>query len=70
MERKELLMETRPIGKEYVRADIIQEALKKAKGDVLKEFEKVCPTDKSFDRIVKDMHDIFDQLREELKRVG
>lgn len=42
-------------------------SLKKAKGDVLKEFEKVCPTDKSFDRIVKEMHDIFDRLAQELK---
>jgi ASC-1-like (ASCH) protein len=42
-------------------------ALKKAKGDVLKEFEKVCPTDKSFDRIVKEMHDIFDRLEEDLE---
>lgn len=45
-------------------------ALKAAKGDVLKEFEKVCPTDKSFERIKKDMHDIFDNLLHELEKSG
>lgn len=43
-----------------------KEVLKKAKGDVLKEFEKLCPTDRSFDRITKDMHDVFDRLMKEL----
>lgn len=54
-------------GKEYAKADTPQGVLNRAKGDILKEFEKVCPTDKSFDRIVKEMHDIFDQLGRELK---
>jgi hypothetical protein len=59
MEREELLMETNPA--------VVKEALRKAKGEILKEFEKVCPTDKSFDRIVKDMHDIFDSILDDLK---
>jgi hypothetical protein len=59
MEGKELLMETNPA--------VVKEALRKAKGEILKEFEKVCPTDKSFDRIVKDMHDIFDSILDDLK---
>ncbi len=45
----------------------VQELIKKAKGEVMKEFEKVCPTDKSFDRVLKDMHNIFDRLSQEIK---
>lgn len=45
----------------------IQKAITKAKTEVLSEFEKVCPTDKSFDRMRKDMHDIFDRMLEEIQ---
>jgi DNA-binding IscR family transcriptional regulator len=37
------------------------------KGEILKEFEKVCPTDKSFARMKKDMHDIFDEMTRRLQ---
>lgn len=41
--------------------------LDRKKGLVCKEFEKVCPSDTSLKRMVKEMHDIFDGLEEELK---
>jgi hypothetical protein len=47
--------------------DKVDSILKAIKGDVLKEFEKVCPTDTSFQRIKKDMHDIFDEARRQLQ---
>jgi hypothetical protein len=47
--------------------DKVDTILKTIKGDVLKEFEKVCPTDTSFQRIKKDMHDIFDEARRQLQ---
>lgn len=40
--------------------------LKAGKGEVLKEFEKVCPTDKSFERVKKEMHNIFDEMVRQL----
>lgn len=48
--------------KEQVLANMIN----KAKGDVCKEFEKVCPTDVSFSRVKKDMHDIFESLQQDI----
>jgi hypothetical protein len=42
--------------------------LNATKGDVCKEFEKICATDKSFQRMKKEMHNIFDSLLEDLKR--
>lgn len=51
---------------ENYRESYTQTLFKKAKGDVLKEFEKLCPTDRSFDRVTKDIHDIFDRLTKEL----
>lgn len=48
--------------------DIVKEILNKTKGSVCKEFEKICPTDKSFERIKKDMHDIFDQALADIKQ--
>ena len=41
--------------------------LKCGKGEILKEFEKVCPTDTSFQRMKKDMHDIFDEMLRQLQ---
>ena len=40
--------------------------LSKKKGLVCKEFEKVCPTKESFNRMVKEMHNIFDGLEADL----
>jgi len=48
------------------REESIDAILKSAKGDILKEFEKVCPTDMSFQRIKKDVHDIFDGVSEKI----
>jgi len=46
----------------------VKSILNLGKKQVLDEFEKVCPTDMSFQRIKKDMHDIFDALEEELSK--
>lgn len=54
-------------GKDYAKHDIIQGLLNQAKGQVCKEFEKVCPTELAFKRMKKEMHDIFDKLLEDLK---
>ena len=43
--------------------------LNQAKGEICKEFEKVCMTDKSFDRMKKEMHDIFDELNLSLSKI-
>ena len=59
---------SKAVGREYGRVEMIQEILNQAKGEVCKEFEKVCPTDLAFKRMKKEMHNIFDQLLEELKR--
>lgn len=40
--------------------------LSKKKGMVCKEFEKICPTEASFNRMVKEMHNIFDGLEADL----
>lgn len=45
----------------------MNKAVTKAKTEVLTEFEKVCPSEMSFNRIKRDMHDIFDQMLEEIK---
>lgn len=45
----------------------VNKAIIKAKTEVLSEFEKICPSDRSFDRMKKNMHDIFDQMLEEIK---
>lgn len=37
--------------------------LDKKKGMICKEFEKVCPTEGSFKRMVKSSHNIFDSLK-------
>lgn len=54
-------MERRVVGREAI-GDLIN----KAKGDVCKELEKVCPTETSFKRMKKEMHDIFDALQHEI----
>ena len=38
----------------------VESVLRDLKCEILKDFEKVCPTDMSFQRIKKDMHDKFD----------
>lgn len=47
----------------------IQQMVNKAKGEVCKEFEKVCMTDRAFERVLKEMHTIFDQLTKEIKQL-
>jgi hypothetical protein len=39
-----------------------ERSIREAKSKVCRELEKVCPTDKSLVRMVKEMHDIFDKL--------
>lgn len=46
--------------------EIIEEILNKKKGLICREFEKVCPTDASFKRMVKEMHNVFDGLGQEI----
>ena len=36
------------------------------KGKVIAEFEKVCPSDRSLQRIIKEMHNLFDELEKAL----
>lgn len=47
--------------------DSVDTILKGIKGSILKEFEKVCPTDLSFQRVKKDVHDIFDEAKRQLQ---
>lgn len=40
----------------------VKDILDKKKGLVCREFEKVCPTEASFKRMLKEMHNIFDDI--------
>lgn len=51
------------------REEELDEIIRRAKGEVCKEFEKICSTDRSFFRAKKDMHNIFDQLFDDIKKV-
>jgi gamma-glutamyl phosphate reductase len=42
--------------------------LDRKKGQVCNEFEKLCPTEASFKRMKKEMHNIFDSLAVELSQ--
>lgn len=42
--------------------------LRELKYEILKDFEKVCPTDMSFQRIKKDMHDKFDNACRQVEK--
>lgn len=46
--------------------ETVKQILNSGKGNILKEFEKICPTDMSFQRMKKDMHDIFDEMERQL----
>lgn len=46
--------------------ELIEDILNKKKGLVCREFEKVCPCEASFKRMVKEMHNIFDSLNQDL----
>ncbi len=46
--------------------DTLKTLLDKTKGNVVKQFELVCPTDASLKRAKKTMHDIFDELERQL----
>ena len=43
-----------------------EKAIRYMKCEVLKEFEKICPTDMSFQRMKKTIHDIFDEGQRQL----
>jgi hypothetical protein len=47
--------------------DDLEALLNKKKGLIIKEFEKVCPTDTSIKRVIKEMHNIFDDMYEEIR---
>jgi hypothetical protein len=70
MEGERILMSKheRFVAKDQAVEDQIAHSLKRAKGDIVKEFEKVCPTDKSFNRVLKDVHDIFDELHKNIQQ--
>lgn len=57
------------VGKEYAKQDKIDNMLNKAKGEVIAEFEKVCPSEPSLKRMMKEMHHIFDQLNKDIKQL-
>lgn len=46
----------------------LRRILDRNKGLICNEFEKVCPTEVSLRRMVKEMHDIFDDLEQELRQ--
>lgn len=50
--------------------DDLQVILDKRKGQVAKEFEKVCPTDSSFRRMLKELHNIFDGIYEDIQELN
>lgn len=49
--------------------DVLKVLLDKKKGVIAKEFEKVCPTDASAHRMLKELHNIFDDMYEEIKAI-
>jgi hypothetical protein len=49
--------------------DELEALLNKKKGLIMKEFEKVCPTDLSVKRVLKEMHNIFDDMYKEIKEL-
>lgn len=60
-------------GKRVVSWDIVptmnanaQQAVREAKTRVCAELEKICPTEKSLSRMVKEMHNIFDKLEKDV----
>lgn len=49
----------------------IKEILNRGKTLICREFEKVCPTEPSLERMIKEMHNIFDKMEADLKeKVG
>lgn len=46
-----------------------EDIFRTAKGDILKEFEKLCPTEMSFKRVKKDVHNVFDALEHKINGV-
>lgn len=47
-------------------AERVRFTFSKKKGLICREFEKVCPTEASFKRMLKEMHNIFDDMEREL----
>jgi ASC-1-like (ASCH) protein len=64
-----MIPDQRAVGREYARHEVVNQMVNKAKGEVISEFEKVCPSENSLKRMVKEMHNIFDQLSEEIKQL-
>lgn len=52
----------------YRTVDDTEVLLNSIKGDILKEFEKVCPTEISFKRVKKEVHNIFETLQKGLEK--
>jgi hypothetical protein len=50
--------------------DELEALLNKKKGLIIKEFEKVCPTDTSIKRVIKEMHNIFDDMYDEIRTLN
>jgi hypothetical protein len=48
---------------------VVQIMLRDAKAEVCAEFEKVCQTEKSLKRMVKEMHNVFDKLEENVAQI-
>jgi hypothetical protein len=67
-QRRSKLMENKTMVLVQRKEDNLKAILDMGKGEILKEFEKICPTDKSFQRMKKDMHDIFDLMEEKLQQ--
>lgn len=57
------------VRQQFEQNDRIDTMLNKAKGEVIAEFEKVCPSEHSLKRMVKEMHHIFDQLNKDIKQL-
>lgn len=57
------------VGRDVAKCDKIDTMLNKVKGEVIAEFEKVCPSEPSLKRMVREMHQIFDQLTKDIKQL-
>jgi hypothetical protein len=49
--------------------EVLKTMLEKKKGLICREFEKVCPTEMSFNRMKKEMHNIFDDIEKEIEEI-
>jgi nitrate/nitrite-specific signal transduction histidine kinase len=56
----------RVVGWDYAKNEVAQKAIRETKTKVCAELEKICPTEKSLNRMVKEMHNIFDKLEKDV----